>query len=158
MVLLALTPMFYSRISANVGEVILKTNKDIYELEENVEIILQNEFEGEITLRNSAPWKIYDSKGEIVFTPVALQVIVNVSSGETKTWIWNQRNNKGEICPSGSYWVELAYEREGVLHTVKTSFKIRGGEFTFNIYLISIIISILIVSLSLILLIRIFKH
>jgi hypothetical protein len=62
----------------------------------------------EITLSNSAPWKIQAGDSKVVFSPVALQVIVPLAPGEGKEWSWEQKDNNGNQVKEGRYIVVLS--------------------------------------------------
>lgn len=62
----------------------------------------------EITLPNSAPWEIQTGGGKVVFSPVALQVIVPLASGESEEWSWDQRDDNGNQVKEGRYIVMLS--------------------------------------------------
>ncbi len=72
-----------------------------------VQIRVKNIGHREITLPNSAPWKINTFGGEAVFTPVSLQVVVSLAPGETKEWSWEQKDNNGNQVKEGTYLVVL---------------------------------------------------
>ena len=59
----------------------------------------------EITLSNSAPWEIRTLDNEVVFQPVALQVIVSLAPGGTKEWSWEQKDNNGSQVKEGTYLI-----------------------------------------------------
>jgi hypothetical protein len=61
----------------------------------------------EMTLPNSAPWEIRTIDNEVVFQPVALQVIVSLTPGETKEWSWEQKDNNGSQVKEGTYLIVL---------------------------------------------------
>lgn len=62
----------------------------------------------EITLPNSAPWKIQTGDGKAVFSPVALQVIVPLAPDATKEWSWDQKDNNDTQVKEGAYILVLS--------------------------------------------------
>ncbi len=72
-----------------------------------VRFSLRNTGDTEITLSNSAPWKIQSREGEIVFQPVALQAIVPLAPDEAKEWIWNQKDKDDHQVSEDGYIVVL---------------------------------------------------
>jgi len=66
-------------------------------------------------LKSSVPWKIVkESKGE-VYTPIALQAITEIKPNESKTWIWDQRDNSRKQVEPGAYQVILETMNLGTL-------------------------------------------
>jgi hypothetical protein len=72
-----------------------------------VKFRLINASNEEITLNNSAPWKIESRDGEMIFEPYALQVVVPLAPGEAKEWTWNQKDNNDRPASEGGYIVVL---------------------------------------------------
>jgi len=72
-----------------------------------VRFSLRNIGNTEINLNNSAPWKIQNREGEVVFKPLALQITVPLSPGETKEWIWNQKDKDDHQVSEDGYTVVL---------------------------------------------------
>jgi hypothetical protein len=72
---------------------------------ESVQFTLQNLGGRTIYLQNSAPWRIVNSNGQTVFTPISLQVITLIPSGGSRTWSWDLKDNQGERVPSGTYTI-----------------------------------------------------
>lgn len=72
-----------------------------------VRFSLRNTGDTEITLNNSAPWKIQSREGEVVFQPVALQAIVPLAPDEAKEWIWNQKDKDDHQVSEDGYIVVL---------------------------------------------------
>ena len=65
----------------------------------------KNTGDKEITLNNSAPWKMQSREGEIVFEPIAAQAIVPLAPGEAREWTWNQKDKDGHQASEGGYMV-----------------------------------------------------
>lgn len=61
----------------------------------------------EIILNNAAPWKIQSREGDIVFTPIALQTIVQLAPGEDREWTWNQKDKNNRQVTEGGYMIIL---------------------------------------------------
>ena len=98
-----------------IGCTTLILEKRIYEQGEPIKIILKNECPHPILLKNSAPWKIVKESGGEVYTPIALQVITEIKPNESKTWVWNQRDNSGKQVEPGAYQVILETINSGTL-------------------------------------------
>lgn len=97
--------------------VVLRTGKESYKVSETVSIVLENRCDSVLILPNPAPWLIKDSKGEIVFSPISIQVIKEVGPGGVVTWSWPQRDNMGAPVGAGEYHVELMTLNAGTLVT-----------------------------------------
>jgi len=95
--------------------IVFRSNKGVYERSEPVVLQLANNCDFNIVLPNSAPWLIIDSSGEIVFSPITIQVITILKPGEVKEWAWEQKDNKGEFVPRGVYTVKLMTVNSGIL-------------------------------------------
>jgi uncharacterized protein YkwD len=108
-------------VTTGLGE--LKTSKPVYALAEPVTFAFTNRGTMTITLRNSAPWVIKDSAGNVIYAPIALQVITEVLPGASKTWSWDQKDNAGKQVPAGTYTVELETMNAG---TYAATFEIRN--------------------------------
>ena len=98
-----------------IGCATLILEKSVYERGEPIKIILKNECSHPILLKNSAPWKITKESGGEVYTPIALQVITEIKPNESKTWIWDQRDNSGKQVEPGAYQVILETINSGTL-------------------------------------------
>lgn len=97
--------------------ILLRPSKDVYGRSEPVAIRLVNNCGFDIILPNSAPWLIIDSSGRVVFSPIASQVIVTLRPGESKEWVWDQRDNEGRQVPPGTYTIMLMTANCGTLST-----------------------------------------
>jgi hypothetical protein len=95
--------------------IVFRSNKNVYERSELVVLQLVNNCVFNIVLPNSAPWLIIDSSGEIVFSPIAIQVITILKPGEVKEWAWGQKDSRGEPVPPGVYTVKLMTVNSGIL-------------------------------------------
>ena len=101
----------------------LATDRTSYTQGQTVTIVFRNTGTVGITLPNSAPWRIKDASGQVVFSAAAAMVIVSVAPGETRTWTWDQRDNYGRQVPAGTYTVELSTQNAG---TFTASFAIQA--------------------------------
>lgn len=104
---------------------------DAYYLVEPVTFGLKNESSTTYVLRNSAPWRIVDSRGQTIFTPYALQVMTELKPGESREWTWEQRDHFGKPVPAGRYRVVFNSPRASTAMTI-TSQKGSRGFFTFG--------------------------
>lgn len=117
-VTITITKTFHKTDGNNdTGCIIFKTNKEIYKISERVFLVLMNNCDYVLVLPNSAPWMIIDEGGEIVFSPIALQVITEVKPGNERKWTWNQRDNDGNQVSAGTYYVKLTTINGGILTT-----------------------------------------
>ena len=92
------------------GEV--KVEKDFYEPHEQVNFTFTNRGTKNITLPNTAPWRIEREDYEIwktVYAPIALQVIIPLESGESINWSWNQKFFENNSAAPGHYRVVVSY-------------------------------------------------
>jgi hypothetical protein len=101
----------------------LETDKQEYGPGELVTIRFINGCQVTLTLPNTAPWRIKDGQGRIVFTPPSLPAITEVPPGETRNWLWNKRDQAGHQIPAGTYIAELETMDAG---RYTTSFNIKG--------------------------------
>ncbi len=83
------------------------TGEQHYKSGMTVRFSFKNIGDTEITLNNSAPWKIQRRGEEIVFEPVALQAMVQLAPGEYKEWTWNQEDKNNLRVGEGGYMVVL---------------------------------------------------
>lgn len=97
-------------------------DKSMFDRGEEIRFTLRNQCDHPITLRSSAPWRIVDELGRVIYSPIALQVIVKVDSGESRNWVWGQRDDQGNQVRPGTYTIVLETMDAGTL--IKT-FKIR---------------------------------
>lgn len=95
--------------------VIFKPLKEVFISSEPVVFRVINNCEQSIILPNSAPWKIYDSKMREIFTPVSLQVIIEIKPGEYREWAWDQRDNSGGRVAPDVYYILLETANLGVI-------------------------------------------
>jgi hypothetical protein len=94
----------------------------VYNPGEIVTVIFTNTCDYTIDLNCMYPWRIRDSRGQIVFEPEAvLWVIVNIEPGEALSLTWDQKRYKKQV-PEGVYTVELDTMNAG---TYTTTFEIR---------------------------------
>jgi hypothetical protein len=87
---------------------LLETDKPVYQQGEPVTILFTNNCQVPINFPSDPPWVISNREG-IVSPAFVEYVIVEVSPGEEKTWIWDQKN-KDKIpkqVPEGTYTIEL---------------------------------------------------
>lgn len=99
----------------------LRTNKTKYMQGEEVEIVLENKSNNNIILPNSAPWKIVNEKGENIYTPLSLQVIVTLNPNEKLTWKWKQKDMTGKQVQREKYYIILETVN---MNKLKTKFEI----------------------------------
>ena len=107
-----------SRLSSCI---VFRTVKDYFKVNEPVKFRLINNCDGDLLLPNSAPWIIKNSGGEIIFSPISLQVITRIKPGTFREWSWNQKDNHGRNVEPGIYYVEIKTLNRG---TFKLSIRI----------------------------------
>jgi hypothetical protein len=98
---------FAITIGPAVSEVCLTTDKQVYNQAETIPIHLMNGLVTSITLPNAAPWTITRPNGDRVFAPMATQALVEVKTGEVKTWTWDQEDADGDAAKPGVYVATL---------------------------------------------------
>lgn len=72
-----------------------------------VQFRLRNIGSSDITLPNTAPWRIETLDGRTAFTPVAATMLVRLAPGEAKEWQWQQEDDDGKQVSTGNYIVVL---------------------------------------------------
>lgn len=100
-----------------------KSSKDAYMISEEVVLVFENNCDYTLVLPNPAPWLITNVDGEIIYSPIVIQVIKEVRPGELITWVWDQRDNMGGQVSTGTYYARLHILNVGML---VTEFKIVG--------------------------------
>lgn len=81
-----------------------------YGLNETVAFGIMNDHGDTINLRNAAPWKIQRMDGgnwDVIYSPIAAQVITPVDKGSYEEWTWDQKLDDGRTAPPGSYRVVI---------------------------------------------------
>jgi len=74
----------------------------------NITFTFKNKFNYTVYLPNSAPWEVLDSKGSLVYSPSAEEVIIPVKPSENCSWTWNQVfANESQLTMPGRYWLRL---------------------------------------------------
>lgn len=100
---------------------------------EPVTITLHNFGYTAVTLPNSAPWNIVDAtSGQVVYTPISLQVFGSLAPGESKQWTWNQRTNEENYVLPGDYRVMFSVNKATADFSISEELG-SGGFFTFLI-------------------------
>jgi len=75
---------------------------------ENVTVVFKNIFNFTVYLPNTAPWEIADPYGNMVYKPLAYQVITPIAPGQNISWTWNQTILNGSLVNiPGKYWFRL---------------------------------------------------
>lgn len=84
-----------------------------------------------VNLSSSAPWKIKDERGAVVYAPIGLAVITPITPNQSINWSWNQKDSKGSYVQPGKYFIEFSGlpERALTIDTTKGSM----GFFTFSV-------------------------
>lgn len=100
----------------DISCIIFKTSKDVYKISEEVVLVLENRCDYILVLPNPAPWMILDAHGEIVYSPIAIQVITEVKTGDVLEWSWNQKDAEGRKTAAGKYYAKLTILNAGVLN------------------------------------------
>ncbi|MDW8022114.1 MAG: hypothetical protein RMI78_05765 [Nitrososphaerota archaeon] len=109
--------------SAGATCAIFKAAKDVYGMSEEVVLVLENNCDHVLVLPNAAPWMITGVAGEVVFSPLAAQVITEIGPGDVVEWTWAQIDNDGDQVPAGTYRARLTTINAG---TFVAEFKIIG--------------------------------
>lgn len=114
----------------------LKTNKSAYQPGETVTIVFKNNSVKQFEPANNWP-TITNAAGEVVYSPVTIQILVAVGPGQSKSWEWNQVDNDNATVPPGQYTATLkgfaitdddTFSGSVIGQTVKTSFTIGGPQ------------------------------
>ena len=72
-----------------------------------VQFRIKNIGSKEITMPDTAPWRIDRYADGTIFTPVAAPMVVRLAPGEIKEWQWQQQDNNGAQVGFGPYLVVL---------------------------------------------------
>lgn len=75
---------------------------------ETVTLTLANKSRCNITLQNSAPWRILDSKNQTVYQPISMPVLTVLKGGLSKNWTWDQKSASKQVL-TGNYKIILDY-------------------------------------------------
>lgn len=130
---------FFGAFRKEQPELTVSTNYPLYYLREKIVLRATNQSARTIQLQNSAPWSIERWDGEKrrwvgVFNPLSPSVLTPLGPGETKEWLWNQKDNKGHFVPSAQYRFNLTHSKSS--YTTKFTITPKMGSegyFTFNI-------------------------
>ena len=60
-----------------------------------------------VQLPSPHPWMVVDAMGEIMFSPMAAQVIASVEPASRKQWCWDQRRKDGQFVDPGRYVIKM---------------------------------------------------
>lgn len=104
-----------------------------YYLSEPVRFGVRNDGKTTFNLKNSAPWTIQNGSGQVIFSPVAAQVITPIASGQSKEWTWNQKSNDGKFVASGKYQIVLDIGKIIIPFYINNQ-QGSQGFFTFSVY------------------------
>lgn len=90
------------------------TDKLIYRIGEPVNISFINNEPKILYLPEIPPWEIWkfdfrSFQWQSVINPLALQVVNPVLPGNTRSWTWDQRDNRSEQVSWGLYRVDIPY-------------------------------------------------
>ena len=94
-------------VGSLVDEISFSSDKKVYLEAETVTLKLRNGLSSPITLANGAPWEITTPSGAKVYVPQTMQALVEVGSGQEKTWTWDQRDLDGKEAKPGVYVATL---------------------------------------------------
>lgn len=129
------------------NDVLLRTDKKVYKIGEKVTIILENNSNKTVYLRNSAPWRVEKRVGSewtVVFTPIALQVITPLSPGGSKKWVWSQRDGKGRQVSEGEYRAILTVDNKILEAYFEIKKNDQGGDLAMYFTVIAVIVLIIV--------------
>lgn len=118
-------------------QIIVSTNYPLYYLREKIILRAKNQSSQKVELQNSAPWSIEKWGGKnwvAVFNPISLQVLTPLGPGETKKWLWDQKDNQNRFAPSAKYRFNLSYAGRSFSQEFTIVPRLGSdGFFTFNI-------------------------
>ncbi|NPA12396.1 MAG: hypothetical protein GXO45_00250, partial [Aquificae bacterium] len=86
-------PLFFALLvftQVFAQDIEFKPLKKVFNKGEKVCFVLVNNSDAVIYLPNSAPWVVFEKEKpeNIVYSPVALQVITTLKKGDKKQWCW----------------------------------------------------------------------
>ncbi len=90
--------------SAEASEVTFITNKQVYDVGENINFVLTNVGTDTIVLPSTAPWYIVDDNFNNVYSPIGSLIIIDISPGGSKVGSWYQNYTNNTQVPQGYYY------------------------------------------------------
>lgn len=89
------------------GVLRLRTSQDRYGPDEPVLFVATNA--GNATISGTPSMTIRDADGRTVWQPVGIQVVQDLKPGESRRFLWDQRNDDGRPAPAGGYLAQLEW-------------------------------------------------
>jgi hypothetical protein len=92
--------------SAVLGQVSLTAGPSPAPMGCPIPIVIANDTASNITLPNPCPYHVKDAGGTVVFSPICIQIIVDLPPGGALISFWQQQDDFGVQVPPGTYTVE----------------------------------------------------
>jgi hypothetical protein len=74
-----------------------------------IAITVANDTNAGIFLANPCPYHVRNSTGATIYSPICIQIIVNIAPGEVFTTLWPQVDDSGTQVPPGTYFVDVNF-------------------------------------------------
>jgi hypothetical protein len=74
-----------------------------------IAITVANDTNAGIFLPSPCPYHVRNSVGTTIFTPICIQIIVNIPAGQVFTAMWPQVDDGGQQVPPGTYFVDVNF-------------------------------------------------
>jgi hypothetical protein len=94
--------------AAEANHASLTTDKSCYNFGSAATIKLANVGQQAITLTSNNPWDIKDTNNNLVFSPMKNNQLEDLDAGDSKSWLWNQKNQNNVQVAAGSYKAAIA--------------------------------------------------
>jgi len=86
-------------------------HKNVYAQGEYVTFTITNTGTATINLPSTAPWWVEDTEtGMTVYFPIAAQVVTPLGPGQSRYWIWDQSDSRGEQVSLGAYRIGIHWD------------------------------------------------
>ncbi|WP_051654150.1 hypothetical protein [Persephonella sp. KM09-Lau-8] len=120
----------FSFAALSAGEIEFKPEKKVFKKSEKVCFYLKNNSDQKIYLPSSAPWAVFQDKKyeKVVYSPIAMQSIIEIKPSEEKKWCWEQKDFKNEQVPSGEYTIRLTAFQNGKKIFLSSSVQIKNSQ------------------------------
>ena len=103
-----------------------KANKDVVSSKESVCFTIINKSEETVQLPSPHPWYIVDKEGKIIYSPMSIQVIVDLKPNTIKQWCWDQKDGSEVYVKPGQYEVKTHIYISKKKYEMRVEFEIKG--------------------------------
>ncbi len=113
-----------SSSSSSVGKYTLTVSPSPASGGETVTITFTNNSGSTVAFPSTSPWTVADSSEANVYSPIGATVMVDLPSGDSEAWSWNQADNNGSQAPNGRYVISVIYYEGDELKSIDASLEI----------------------------------